>query len=330
MDVDEQYINTCLQNFDPEFYLNEYPDVKVTGQEPIAHYRTHGFYEGRKPHAAFIKPTLDFSSSNIEEFTTLPIILYIPTFNNPTYLENFMNQIMDREWIKPVIYDNNSKSSKMKKKLRYYESKNIMIIKRDDNLGPESVYTNSINSKYLPNYFLLSDPDLDLKKTLSIDNLRDLLALSEYFQVGKVGYALKITENKQTRKKLLHGSTYISTFDWEQQFWQNELGKMTNGDVLYSAPIGATFCLINQKYLNLENHWKRGIRISGSRTINHLPWESPKFVPYLERKQYQRLQRHSFYTIPILRVRFTRVIKFIVSFFTFKKFINNLKKSKNF
>jgi hypothetical protein len=39
--------------FDPDFYLERYPDVRAAGLDPLRHYVEHGATEGRKPHRLF-------------------------------------------------------------------------------------------------------------------------------------------------------------------------------------------------------------------------------------------------------------------------------------
>jgi GT2 family glycosyltransferase/glycosyltransferase involved in cell wall biosynthesis len=39
--------------FDPAFYSNRYPDVQVSGMDPLAHYLLYGAREGRQPHPLF-------------------------------------------------------------------------------------------------------------------------------------------------------------------------------------------------------------------------------------------------------------------------------------
>ena len=39
--------------FDPDFYLEKYPDVRAAGLDPLRHYVMHGAAEGRKPHRLF-------------------------------------------------------------------------------------------------------------------------------------------------------------------------------------------------------------------------------------------------------------------------------------
>jgi hypothetical protein len=39
--------------FDPDFYLNQNPDVRESGMNPLLHYELHGAAEGRKPHPLF-------------------------------------------------------------------------------------------------------------------------------------------------------------------------------------------------------------------------------------------------------------------------------------
>ena len=39
--------------FDIGYYLNNYPDIRVSGKDPILHYILYGFKEGRKPNSSF-------------------------------------------------------------------------------------------------------------------------------------------------------------------------------------------------------------------------------------------------------------------------------------
>lgn len=45
--------NAIASEFDPDFYLAQYPDVARAGIDPIVHYLRHGWREGRDPHPRF-------------------------------------------------------------------------------------------------------------------------------------------------------------------------------------------------------------------------------------------------------------------------------------
>lgn len=302
------YKDFCITNFDANYYLSLYDDIQINNIDPLTHYRDFGFYEGRKSFPEQSMPTLNSTEINQSTYISFPIQLFIPSFNNPTYLDNFVSQVREISWLNPIIYDNNSSTTKMLKLLDKIESSGIEVIRRKDNLGPESIYLNEGALKSLPDYFLLSDPDLDLRGILTVGNLKKLYYISEFYQLGKVGFALQCEKNKVTKKTLRHGSTKISTYDWERQFWKNIIGSI-DGDPIYSAAVGATFCLVNKKFLDLSYHWTRGARIAGTLTIRHLPWEERRLVPLFELWRYRSLQKHSFYSLPTVKKRFTYLVK---------------------
>jgi hypothetical protein len=41
--------DTLLRLFDPDWYVRQYPDLAWSGQDPLEHYREHGWLEGRNP-----------------------------------------------------------------------------------------------------------------------------------------------------------------------------------------------------------------------------------------------------------------------------------------
>ena len=48
---DQLFIAAAL--FDPDWYRAEYPDVAVSGTDPVDHYLRHGAAEGRNPNGIF-------------------------------------------------------------------------------------------------------------------------------------------------------------------------------------------------------------------------------------------------------------------------------------
>src|SRR5262249_55216767 len=50
------------RNFDPQFYLATYPDVRVAGISPLLHFLTHGVHEGRSP-CAELHPLGDLAAA---------------------------------------------------------------------------------------------------------------------------------------------------------------------------------------------------------------------------------------------------------------------------
>ena len=53
MSHDQQVRETVETAFDAAYYLDRYPDVRGAGMDPVAHYLTHGWQEGRDQSAEF-------------------------------------------------------------------------------------------------------------------------------------------------------------------------------------------------------------------------------------------------------------------------------------
>src|SRR5688572_8520774 len=49
----QEEVNLVRPEFDEEFYLSQYEDVRVSGLDPLLHYLQHGEGEGRKPRPDF-------------------------------------------------------------------------------------------------------------------------------------------------------------------------------------------------------------------------------------------------------------------------------------
>ena len=287
-----------FQKFNRKFYLENNPDVKLAGLDPFTHFLEYGKMEGRLPSKKSNLPMINtYRICNKRNFLDLPKIpIVIPTFNNPTYLKNFLAQLKKFPKLDIHIYDNNSTYPPMIHLLDYL-SDTFNVKRNKFNRGPEFVYQDELFLKYLPQYFLISDPDLQLNSSMPVDFYNDFYGLTEYFKIGKAGAALNIPSNLKTRQKLTHGDVTTTAVEYEKQFWQNKSGFIKrNRSPVYGASIGATLSLINLNYLTMDNHWKKGIRVAGDYEVKHLPWEMDFDLPQDELKFYNDLQKFSFYT----------------------------------
>ena len=120
---------------------------------------------------------------------TVPV--YISVFNNPTYLENFIKQLENNGVTNIKIIDSNSTFFRMKQLLESIEHK-YAVIRLDNNFGPH--YLLRVKKVYdsLPEFFCLSDPDLELSKDLPTNFIDELGIVSESHNIGKVGLALEV------------------------------------------------------------------------------------------------------------------------------------------
>lgn len=215
-----------------------------------------------KVNNVFLNTLYGMELIDIKFTNMIPIVVIC--WNNLTFVKNFVKQL--KKYNNPIILlDNKSNYSPI---FEYYkEIKNelkekITIHLLDKNYG-HKVYLEL--AEYLPDIYILSDPDLELNQKMPSNFSEILLNISNNYKSYKVGAALNIkdylvflecknyTENK-------------SIYEWEKQFWQN---KIDNDDYeLYKADTDTTFCLVNNNYKNHQNN----IRIAGDFTVKHLPW----------------------------------------------------------
>lgn len=63
--------------FDAVYYLNEYPDVKFSGMDPLSHYVKYGWHEGRNPNSWFNTKAYLFYNADIAKSKVNPLSHYI-------------------------------------------------------------------------------------------------------------------------------------------------------------------------------------------------------------------------------------------------------------
>ena len=199
----------------------------------------------------------------------LPIV--IPIYNNHNYLRNFINQCENIGLKNIIIIDNNSTDYEMKNLLSTIEKK-YSVLRLDFNYGPRYVLHSDRIRKKLPSKILLSDPDLKLNPKMPTNYINYLNDLSEKYKIGKVGLALNIDSEKINANKIIAHENVIYTIqEWEEKYWEKQMGNLDNGDPFYQADIDTTFCLVNFNFFEINEELK-GIRVAGSFTADHIPW----------------------------------------------------------
>jgi hypothetical protein len=114
--------------------------------------------------------------------------------------------------------------------------------------------------------YIITDPDLLFNPKLPQNFIDILSTLSDQYQVGKVGFALDITNN--INHTIIATDIKKSVVDWESQYWKNKLDHPEYE--IYNADIDTTFVLINTKYYKPGSY--SGIRVAGDFTCIHRPW----------------------------------------------------------
>jgi hypothetical protein len=223
------------------------------------------------------------------KITEIPII--IPAFNNPTYVRNMLVQLFSLGLRNTIVIDNGSTAPEMQRSFLLAE----MVVRLSDNLGPRYIFVEEREFDALPTLFCITDPDLKFNPQLPNNFLSNLVDLTEEFQIGKVGFSLDISDQTNMRDDIFrNGETLCKIWEWEQQFWTDQVGSTLSGDPIYRAPIDTTFAVYNKKYFRRENHYS-ALRLAGRYTCKHLPWYLFNSVPEHEAAYYASTQKYSVY-----------------------------------
>lgn len=230
-------------------------------------------------------------------FATAPqgVPFVLNSFNNPTYVQRIIEQVRKFNFSSIVILDSGSTYGPMKKILRSMEREGVYVVRLRWNAGCHWLFQQDISVNAMPKVFVYSDPDLDFNPDLPPDFLDSLLEISRAYSVGKVGFALDISEPERMNPStfLMPGNVSETIYDWESRFWKNPLKREGFPD-LYVAPIDTTLALYNREYFHPDAFYD-AIRVAGDFTARHLPWYLENAVSPEELSYYRRTSRQSHY-----------------------------------
>jgi glycosyltransferase involved in cell wall biosynthesis len=245
--------------------------------------------------------------------------LYIPTFNNPTYLTNMLNQLSQMKWENVTILDGGSTYAPMINLLDKLSEK-MQVISLPENPGPRYFSLDREFLSTLPQFFCVSDPDIQFNKMLPANFISVMIELSERYQYGKVGFALDIGEKLSLKESayILHGKT--STIrEYEKQFWANRLVVLPDSSPVFIAPIDTTFALYNKKFFIPQDSFDRALRVAGNYSSLHIPWLNNDMLPAEERKFYAlRNMAGAYHELDGLHLRLFSDYQDILSSFSWK------------
>ncbi len=243
----------------------------------------------------------------ISSYVQSSIPVFIPTFNNPTYLKNIIDQFHSKNISNIIVIDNNSTYPPMVELLQELSIHGITVIFQNTNNGPRYILEDISVYNRLPDIFCLTDPDIIFNAKIPDDFILQLADLTEKYKVFKAGFALDTSKLSSPDVRVKNPNYFLK---WEQQFWQNLIGKTSVDDEIYSASIDTTFAVYNKKYLICKNRnkWydkilmrprieKRrildAVRVAGCYTCQHIPWTEIDIVPEAEKDYYKKLQTWS-------------------------------------
>lgn len=198
------------------------------------------------------------------------IPIYIICFNNGMYVENTLQQLNSKNILNDNIYIiNNNSDGKDTCNILQRLSSSYNIINLDQNHG-HRVWAHSLIWDKLPEYFIITDPDLEYNKNLP-DNFIDILyGISTTYNASKVGFALNIESTDISNENYINNMTIK---EWESQFWKNSLPKYNELD-LYQADIDTTFFLGCKSRMYCGFSSNINIRVGSEFICKHLPWHT--------------------------------------------------------
>ena len=221
----------------------------------------------------------------------IPIIII--AYNNYTYVKNMIKQLENLKFTNIHIIDNNSSYTKL---IEFYKTlSNIQIHYMEHNYGPRVLFNPIKKTFYdsLPNYFILTDPDLQLNDNLPENFVEILKNLTDKYKIGKAGFTLDLEQSKFKNLKFRRKNQTYNISQCEEKFWYHPL----ETDV-YLANIDTTFAVYNKKYFSntiIENIFLKGVRVSGNFKCKHLPWYRDDILDEDERSYYNNRSTCSFW-----------------------------------
>ena len=215
--------------------------------------------------------------------------VFIPTFNNPTFLRSMVAQLQQRSLTNITVLDNASTYPPMLELLDEL-SGSVSVRRLAANVGPRGAFQVPELWDTMPPIFCLTDPDLRFNPAMPDLFVERLLEVSERYSCGKVGLALDISDPRALRDDDFKiNDAWYKVWEWEAQFWKTEVEPQ-----VFEAPVDTTFALYNKAHFDLAEPL-RALRVAGNFTCEHLPWRKDLVIPTDELDFYRATNRHSYY-----------------------------------
>ncbi len=233
--------------------------------------------------------------SSVVSYLQAEVPAFVPCFNNPTYTARMVSQLRDLGFRRIVLIDGGSRYPAMLDLLaKPVEGTSVVVLPANN--GPRHILLDPATFALLPRHFCITDPDLEFNPAMPADFLGDLAALAAREQIGKAGIALDLSDREALRDEpFLIGDRSWRIWEWEEQFWRDELAPLRpGGDPVYRAAIDTTFALYDKTFFN-PGAPMNAVRVAGRFTGRHLPWYRDKGVPEAEEKFYSATARFSYY-----------------------------------
>jgi hypothetical protein len=188
-----------------------------------------------------------------QNIMTIPV--FINNFNLLTYTKSMIKYLENNNNLDIIIIDNASTYEPL---LDYYNECPHKIIKLNKNMGAYAPFSGEILSKYKTDYFIVTDPDLDLNN-IPLDYLDVFYyGLKNYSQVGRCGFSLEIND-------VPRNITTQESLNMEQMWWKN----ITPDKKYFLSMIDTTFALYRKNNYGIL---PTALRTNRPYTAKHIPW----------------------------------------------------------
>ena len=228
----------------------------------------------------------------------LPVL--IPAFNNPTYVEGMVGQLLRFPGLRPVVLDNGSTYPPALALYRRWAADGLapdrlLVLLLGRNLGPRAVWQDAAFRRSLPRHFCLTDPDLALNPRLPADFAATLARVTAACRAGKAGFALGLEDrNLMQDRPFRHADGWKRIWEAEAAHWRDPVAVPGIEPPLFRAEIDTTFALYDQEYFDPARPFP-AIRVAGDFTARHLPWYRETGLPAEEEDFYRRAAEYSYY-----------------------------------
>lgn len=220
----------------------------------------------------------------IKEQVSPKLPVFIPAYNNPSYVQNMVEKLINSGFKASdiIVSDNFSKYPGMRDTLENLSNLGCHVIKKFTNDGPREYYLNKKLYNWFPECFIVTDPDIELNDNLPSNWVEILIETSKKYELYKVGFALDIDGEDLNIKDIMFNQM-VNMYDWEKQFYLNIIDVTDDGDPIYRAAIDTTFCLVNKSFARpyQEPMQVKDIcaRIGGNFTAQHYGWYNNPPIP---------------------------------------------------
>lgn len=228
-----------------------------------------------------------------EDADEVPVV--IPCFENPSFCNMMLDQLEVRGVERIIFVDNASRSEPMNAFLDGLSGR-AEIVRLNENLGPHlSVFKGEFYAS-LPQKFCVTDPDIAFNPMLPQQFIPMLDRLSQVHKIGKVGFALDISDrDHMIADRFDISGTKYHIWEWEAQFWQTPIGRTPGQDPVFRAGIDTTFALYDKARFDPMRNFIDALRVAGRFTARHLPWMLDQTMTSQEERHYREAQKFSSY-----------------------------------